>query len=217
VPVNHSATATDCLSSIAKERKFYSWRTIYQAGENAALRDLRKDPNVLGQGDSVSIPDKNKRAEPADTGRTHVFEVTALGAKLRVIVEGGGAWYSLTIDTGKPIEAELPESGLIEQEIARDASTAELSVWFAKEDKADKELAVSWHLVLGALEPVDFLGGAGVTARLANLGFLAPEDRDKPVEVMRAVGEFQAAVGLPVNGVADPNTLEALRRAHDVE
>jgi hypothetical protein len=83
---------------------------------------------------------------------------------------------------------------------------------FSKEDRGDPE-----RVSLGALKPVDLADGSGMTARLANLGFLAPEDRGAPDEVARALAELQAAANLPATGVPDATTLEALRRAHDLE
>ena len=213
VPQQHITSPGECLSSIAEQRHFFDWRTTYGDRDNAPLRALRADPNVLAPRDVVVIPDKGGRIEEAATGATHVFEVTALRATLRLVLEIDAAHYRLTVDGRIAGEGQPPSSGLIEHRIARDAARAELLLWFS-DNHADAE-AVGWDLRLGHLDPAEGPGDAGVVDRLRNLGFLAA-DETGPDDMRRAVVSFQRSVGLPPTGEADPTTRDRLRQAHDV-
>jgi hypothetical protein len=54
----HVVEAGECLTSIARLYGFVNWRVIYDAADNAALRKLRPNPELLAPGDEVAIPDK---------------------------------------------------------------------------------------------------------------------------------------------------------------
>ncbi|MDB4985397.1 MAG: hypothetical protein JWN04_575, partial [Myxococcaceae bacterium] len=41
---------------MAKRHGLRSWKTIWEAPENEALRQLRRNPNVVWAGDSVFVP-----------------------------------------------------------------------------------------------------------------------------------------------------------------
>ena len=56
----------DCFMSIAAANGFL-WDILWNHGDNATLKQLRKDPNVLFPGDTIVIPDKTQRIESAAT------------------------------------------------------------------------------------------------------------------------------------------------------
>jgi murein L,D-transpeptidase YcbB/YkuD len=58
----------------------------------------------------------------------------------------------------------------------------------------------------------------GIQARLANLGhYYGPVDGVATSATQAGVARFQAREGLAITGIADAETIEALRRAHDGE
>jgi N-acetylmuramoyl-L-alanine amidase len=90
----------------------------------------------------------------------------------------------------------------------------------------------AYPVLVGHMDPHD--EPSGIAARLEHLGFLAPDlrsmlaqgilgpDADRPTipettgdAVMEAIRAFQRHAGLTPTGVADADTAEAIRRAHD--
>ncbi len=90
----------DCLTSIANECGFY-WKTLWD--RNSALRALRKNPNVLFEGDAVRIPQQELKEKDCATNKRHTFVKRGTPAKLRIVVERfsqplQNKRYILTID-----------------------------------------------------------------------------------------------------------------------
>ena len=57
--ISYQVKEGDCLSSIAFEQGFFP-DTIWNHSNNAVLKEKRKDPNVLMQGDVVFVPDREQ-------------------------------------------------------------------------------------------------------------------------------------------------------------
>src|SRR4051812_3439024 len=72
--------------SIAEHYGFL-WETIWNHGDNADLKALRKDPNVLFPGDIVVIPEKTPRIEtkPVDALAKFVKKIVMAQVKLRLL------------------------------------------------------------------------------------------------------------------------------------
>ncbi len=105
--VQYIVQAGDCMSSIAYDHGF-TLETLWNDGNNAALKDLRKDPNVLKENDEVYIPDLRLKSESraADSRSTFKLKGVPIKLKLRVLkppkpsdkkVAGPAA-----LDTGNP-------------------------------------------------------------------------------------------------------------------
>ena len=75
--------ANECLSSIAERFGFF-WKTLWFHPQNGDLRSLRKDPNVLMEGDRLFIPKKQEKLESRATDATHSFSRLGVPAKLRL-------------------------------------------------------------------------------------------------------------------------------------
>jgi len=203
MPTLHTVTPGECLSSIAARHGFADWRIVYDHPDNAALRQLRPNPNVLLPGDAVVIPDKRQRSEACATDRVHRFVAARPRCRLRIrICHASGrpyadTCYRLTVD-GRAIEARTDADGLVDQPVPPQARRAELLLWAAEQPGATLRFA----LALGELDPADTPSGA--QARLCNLGWQAD-----------GLAAFQQAHGLPATGMLDIATADALRRRHD--
>ena len=55
--MKHIVEPGDCMASIGEQYGFH-WETLWDLAENADLKKNRKNPNVLFEGDEVTIPDK---------------------------------------------------------------------------------------------------------------------------------------------------------------
>src|SRR6516164_3222898 len=82
----HTVKQGDCIMSIAEDYGFM-WKTIWNLDDNADLKQLRNDPNILFPGDVVVIPDKTLRVESASTDQLHhyVKNVTRAQVRLRLL------------------------------------------------------------------------------------------------------------------------------------
>src|SRR5690242_6075379 len=104
----------DCLSNVAK-RHGVEWKTIWDHAQNKALREKRKDPNILFPGDVLYIPDRELRWEQAKTTARHVFVVKPpkVKVRLRILEEGkpvSGAPFTLSVD-GVEIKSGSTDGG----------------------------------------------------------------------------------------------------------
>jgi N-acetylmuramoyl-L-alanine amidase len=198
----------DCFTSIADRFGFY-WKTLW--AHNSDLQNLRKNPNVLFQGDVVLIPEKEPKVQPCATDKRHKFLKLGTPAKLRIIVERFGqpianTRYILTID-GKISEGVTGGDGLLEESIAPQARQGTLEI-------PDENLHCT--LNLGYLDPIDEI--VGVQRRLDNLGFYAgPLDGQLNDETRDAIAMFQAEAGITGTGDLDDATRQKLIARHDNE
>lgn len=197
----------DYLAKIAERFGFFDEATIWNDPANAALRQLRPNPEVLLPGDVITIPDKETRVEEGQTERRHRFVVRRSRLRLRIAVRDrfdtvqSGLAVGLALDG--PAETPVTDGqGIVERAIAPSAGSGTFAA-------LGEEAAVH----VGFLDPVD--APSGWKARLNNLGYAAgPADRPTPVEERSALEEFQCDFGLPVTGKADGATLQRLLDAH---
>lgn len=215
VPTTHIVRRGECLSSIAARYGFRDYRTIYEDGANAPLRALRPNPDVLYEGDTVVIPDKEERLEEGSTAKRHTFVTRTTGAFLRVQVEASRALdYDLVIDDGRKFEGRTDGKAPIVHPIARNAKTAVLRLWpTTMEERTDASACVR-RLALGELDPIETT--LGVQGRLLNLSFYpGPLDDQLGPATRAAVRAFEAFLGWPETGeITDPLRSELVAR-HD--
>ena len=207
----------DCLASIAKEAGFSDWRTIYDDPKNASFRQLRPDPNIISPGDEIFIPLKEPKTDSkgSDTATTFKLNVKETFLKVRLKDEKGqpfaGKKFSLKIG-GEVTEGVTGSDALIEQEIAANARTGQLTVFL---DDDTTKPGFIWDLKIGALDSVDT--NKGMQARLNNLGFFCGVvDGVVGSMTKAALSGFQSKNGLTVNGDADGATRDKLRQLHDL-
>ena len=61
------------MLSLAKKNGFF-WRTIWEHGENAELRQKRKDPSVIFADDDIFIPELQPKEVGKATDAEHTFK-----------------------------------------------------------------------------------------------------------------------------------------------
>ncbi len=208
---SHTVRSGECLSSIAKAYGFADWHRIYDAPENASFKQARPNPDLIYPGDVVVIPDTDSPAVSLGTGQNHVIEIGEPTTKLRLVLEVTESYqYELTID-GNVISGSTDGKSPIEQPIRPDLAEATLTVWPAS---ATRDIAKTWTLLLGVLDPVDEL--SGVQGRLQNLGYYSgPLDGRSSAECDDAIARFQDDEKLDTSSGLTDETRERLRKRHD--
>jgi len=80
----HTVSKGECMSSLAARFGFPSWKTIYDAPGNEALRKKRPNPNLLAVGDVVALPKREKHTSSAQTSATAALKVAVSRTELRL-------------------------------------------------------------------------------------------------------------------------------------
>lgn len=201
-----TAADDDCLSSIA-EKYGYFWRTIWFHAENAALRSLRRDPNVLKTGDAVYLPPKAGKLIDKPTDALHQFVRKGVPSYFRVRLmkdnqPRANEPFSLDID-GALTQGATDGDGRIEVPIPPLAKVARLTV-------GEGPTAEHYEFDLGKLEPVGEPEGA--IKRLESLGYDC--GLKKKFGLRSALRAFQGEKGLDPTGELDDATQDKLREAY---
>ena len=155
----------DCLFSIAQNHNMF-WQTLWDHSRNATLRELRKNPNVLCEGDTVFVPDKEEKTLDIATEQRHRFRRKGVPFRIRLCLlkesePRANVRYVFTLDN-KHYEGMTDDDGYIEIMVPRTSVQGELTLYENEEEE-------KYNLTLGHLDPVDTL--TGVQQRLRNLGF----------------------------------------------
>jgi hypothetical protein len=203
----------DCISSIAYEFGFLP-ETVWNHPSNQALKDLRKDPNILLPGDQVYVPEVRRKELPAATDQRHVFKRKGVPELFQIVIEDEegnprkGSSYVLTIEkSGK--RGKIGSDGLISMPIPPNAKSGLLIVGDLKDPHGRQE----YELLLGHLDPLTDV--CGIQKRLKNLGFdCAPEDGEIGPFTTAAIARFQDFVGLEPTGELDDQTRSKLESDH---
>lgn len=209
----HDVKQGESMASIADHYGFF-WDTLWNHPNNAALRQLRENPNVLMARDRVFIPEPRPKEESGETGKVHTFRLKGVPVRLnfRLLDEEdqprAGLRYELSVD-GKQVAAGVtPDDGQISALIPPKAKTAKLIVHAAGGDETHT-------FDIGHLNPIEY--ASGVQARLKNLGLYEGNLTGQlDAATQEAIRMFQELEGLPVTGQPDDATKQALLQRHDV-
>jgi hypothetical protein len=194
----------ESTNSLAKENGFF-WKTIWDHPENAQLKSLRKDPNVLFADDDIFIPDLQLKHYDKPTEQRHRFRRKGEPCKLKLQLLKNGKpraneAYVLNIE-GTVINGTTDGEGKLEHFIPGNAKTGTLTLV-----KGGPAIQVR----IGDLDPVDLI--TGVQQRLNNLNYnCRSEDGEINDETREAIRKFQAEHDLPVTGEPDSATKAKLK------
>jgi N-acetylmuramoyl-L-alanine amidase len=198
----------ECINSIAHQYGFFP-DTLWHHPDNAQLRALRKDMNILFPGDSVVVPDLSAHQESCAADTRHRFRRKGVPALFRLQLFDGDEpraeqAYRLDID-GRSHEGVTDANGVLEVDLPPGARQGRLTVG---EDNMRLEID------FGHLAPVDTI--AGVQQRLNNLGFPCGEaDGEERESLTTALLSFQSRCDLAQTGLIDDATRERLAAIHD--
>lgn len=197
----------DSIPSIAKDNGFF-WKTLWNRPENAELKQLRKDPNLLFPGDEVFIPEKELKEEDKAVDQKHKFKRKGEPLKIKMQLKMLGEprkneEYIIDID-GTKTRGTTDGDGKLEHLIPGNSRGGSLSL------NGGKEVI---PILLGVLDPVEEL--SGVQQRLNNLGLKAgAEDGQLSDETKSALKDFQERHELPATGEANDETKAKLKEVH---
>src|SRR4051812_18172103 len=156
----------DCLSSIAKQFNLLP-DTIWNYGENAQLKQLRKSPNILYPGDILKIPDITPKTVDRASDARYKFKLKGATCKLRVrfrILDSTGRETKLSNESfrlylgGQSIQGSTDGNGAVRQPLDAALESATIVI-----------KGRSIPLAFGNLDPFDTI--SGVQARLNQAGY----------------------------------------------
>ena len=203
----HIIEQGDCFSSIAKEYGFLE-KTLWNHPANAALKEKRKNPNVLLPNDVVVIPDRASGEESASTEQKHIFKAKGekIKLQLRLLLNGVpriGIAYVIMAD-GVLAEGETDSDGWIRMPIPATVRAAKLKL---------PEFNENYELGLGHLDPLEEI--SGVQGRLANLGYYGDAINGESDETTQdSLCAFQKHQGIAETGTPDAPTQAALKQKY---
>lgn len=243
MPTEYQVKSGDCINSIAFNHGFF-WETLWNHGQNSELKNKRKDPNVLKEGDVIHIPDLTLKEESGATEQRHRFRLKAVPAKLHLRFlkpkdspppedepEAGGeddcSAFSEPDPAAAPAQemepiANAPYRLDIEGVITEGKSDGDGQVKVSIPPNAANGI-ITFHP--GTPEERVFplsLGGMdpvdtiiGARKRLDNLGYRCSTVEDEVTpELKDAVAGFQKDNGLEVNGELNDATKSKLKEKH---
>jgi N-acetylmuramoyl-L-alanine amidase len=198
----YTAQQGDCIASIATGNGFFP-DTLWNLGDNSALKDLRKDPNSLLPGDNVVIPDLTVKQQSCASGAKYTFKRKGVPLKfnVRLMCDGNpkkNLAFRLIVDGVEVAKGKSDGDGYVKAPLPATAQEGILKV-----TEADNTESV-YVFTLGTVDPIDTL--TGVIGRLLDLGYGSAAD--DPADVISA---FQSQMGLTVNGQTDQPTQDKLK------
>ncbi len=184
---------------------------VWNLGENADLKKLRGDPNILCAGDVLYIPDPTpKNWLSVNVGDTNKFAASlpTITTSLNFIQEGKPLAGVACIVHGMPPPNQLTTDGAGTLVLTLPIHTRTVVIEFPS-------IPFIRTFRVGHLDPVST--PSGVRQRLRNLGHhpsLGSADYLDDAALRQATSDFQQAQGLTVTGEIDDTTRTALASAH---
>jgi hypothetical protein len=216
----HIVAENEHLAGIAAQHGFSSIGPIWNHPENAKLKALRKNPNILFVGDSVFIPDRETKDIPKETDERHLFVAAVARLELHVKVHDQGfqpIGGDAEMTTGSDKTSMTKKGDVFEAPLRPDVKEALLDFPISKTARQRPRIRTQ----PGRLDPLETLPGQ--QQRLNNLGYFAgfvktqaTDPKKVDLQLRWAVEEFQRDhMGqAQVDGVLGPNTLKKLKEVY---
>ncbi|HDP24292.1 MAG TPA: LysM domain-containing protein [Deltaproteobacteria bacterium] len=200
MPKEYTVRQGDCLNSISEKHGLF-WQTLWDDPGNKALKDRRKDPNVLQPGDILTIPDKREKNEDCSSDSKHRFRKKGVPAKMKVqlVIEDEpikNQPYSMMIDDQFWSEGTTDGDGYLETAVPPQVKTGKIIV-------GPPDNRISFSVDFGTLDPLDTEDGA--LQRLRNMGYEVGEDPRGALE------SFQEKEDLTVTGELNQATRDRIK------
>lgn len=208
MPIRHEVKQGESVISLSELHGLFA-DTIWNHPENAALKEKRKNMNILMPGDILFIPDKRPKEVSRSTNEVHKFQRKGIPALFRLQlfdIEEPRANQKYTLDVdGKKYEGKTDSRGVLEQSIPANSKKGVLII-----GPEEYQLEIDF----GYLDPINEI--AGVKKRLNNMGYDCGKPNNEPDENMKTqLRLFQKRFGLQETGEADSETLKKLEQLHD--
>lgn len=191
--------------------------TVWNDPANAALKEARKDGEVLLPGDRLTVMKVRPKALGCATGRLHVFRRKLVPATITFYLqdEEGAPFaakrYELAIGETQ-LSGTTADDGKIEAAIEPRSREGVLKVWLE-----EPALPNPWTVELRFGELVPAAHTIGVQQRLSNLGLYRGELDGEPDDDTRAaVAAFQSAFDLTVSGEIEQAMRDKLVEIHKI-
>lgn len=201
----HVARPGDTIETIA-EAHGLAPDALWHHPDNAALRERRRDRNVLHAGDEIHVPDSRPGTVMVATGSTHVFKRNGVPSMYRLQLCANGepradVPWRIEVDD-RTFRGRTDAEGIVEFYLHPVHRTA----WLHVDGDPPRQLA------LGFLDPLETC--AGVQQRLSNLGIECPRSGVYDDATRSALRAYQRRNGLAETGEADEPTCTLLASAH---
>ena len=186
-------------------------QAVWNHADNAALRSLRANGEILSEGDILFIPEGSDATTGLHVGANNRFE--ALVPTVDVVIafnDNDGkprANAKFWLHGVGPDPREDTTDGNGQAKFAVPINVTEVQVVFEDDD-------IAHNLRVGHLDPVE--QNSGVAQRLGHLGFFValPGSWNEDERLSDGVRRFQRASGLNETGIADAATCAALVQQH---
>ena len=208
MPVKHIIKQGESVISLSEKHGMFA-ETIWNHPENAELKELRQNMNILMPGDILFIPDKRPKEVPRPTNEVHKFTRKGIPALFRlqffdVEAPCTNREYTLVVD-GQEYQGKTDSRGILEQYLPADSKKGVLLIG---EDEFRLDID------FGYLDPINEI--AGIQKRLNNMGYDCGNPRNKLDDKTRSqLKLFQKRFGLEETGEADEETVKKLEELHD--
>lgn len=210
--MNHTVVEGDSIPSLAAAAGLFP-DTVWNHPANAALKEKRKNMNVLFPGDVVFIPEKRRKQVAAAMDQKHKFRRKGVPVRFRIQlfdVETPHSSVPYVLEAGQEkFEGTTTQQGVLEHWVAPDVREGTLTL---RTKAGDRVI----HLQFGHLDPIEEV--EGIQKRMFNLGYLRePFQRGELDEPTRdALRSFQRRFQLDETGEPDNPTRHLLDRYHDI-
>lgn len=207
----HKVKKGECIDSIAKNKGFH-WQTLWTHKSNNSLKEKRKDPFVLMEGDEIFVPELTRKLESRSTDARHRFRRLSVPSRFRIQVCVGdkplaNQPFEAVVDGVKQHLGQADSEGWVEFPIAADAIQGEL--WVGDSEENGREYVL---LEFGCLDPITEI--SGLQHRLINIGFAVGEENVLDEYTRGAIAEFQQMMKIESTGEPDQHTLDLLLKFH---